>query len=539
MQRNTPDNSSFIETTDNTEEAIEILDEQQVAEVLMTFWQVSKSLVTSAAPIAGSSTMSIQLVIFGLLLVHFSENENMLASVALFIKVFGFMIIALSPIFPAGMIIRNQLGELQAAETADPSADHTELYDKISATGKSMMIMATITSPISICTFYFSEALLTSVFRQADTISAIAQSTLRLYAISIPGQITRTVTNELLNGFNKMIPGMIISLSSLSASTLLGLALSFGWFGNTPMNRTGTLIGAIVEPYFTAGVCAIYLRVSPHFTKFHFLSTRNHPYILPQLRSISSLSIPAFIAISVDMLSGMAYNALIGITGGKNALAATSILNQLGSITSLLRPSLAQATSLNMSYYAGTRQFSQTSNYSRKATIAASCLLVPIPLVISVAPNLLVLMSGQTVNSMTFIRELAPIIGWTQIMEGIKANLLHQLNAVNDNVLPTCISGFGMAGGVVVGAFTGIFTDGEAFALTGSYAAFLTASTTALGIRWYFSTRPARIEQQQLARTAIYGKTGSATFFSCCKKRGKNNGTSELLVKSSPLIQHN
>ncbi len=71
---------------------------------------------------------------------------------------------------------------------------------------------------------------------------------------------------------------------------------------------------------------------------------------------------------------------------------------------------------------------------------------------------------------MTFMRQLAPILGVTQIMEGLRMSISHQMHGLNDNNIPALISISGTAAGIVTGALTGLYTNGGVFALTGAYA---------------------------------------------------------------------
>lgn len=509
------------EAGDNPHEPNDIFDEREIAEAMATMWEVFKHISKASLPMMGTATLPTQFFIFGMVLIHLAEDESALAATALIFKMFGFLLISLSPVFGGSVVLRNQLGELKKAEEESPHESHQEKYDSISATAKSMMITTTVTSPVSFFPFYFADSVLEALFRQDDLLSVLARPFLRVYSTSVPGQAVRMPMLQLLYGFSKAVPAALISLSSLGLTTLLGLALSYGWFGNTPMGRIGMAIGASIEPYLTAGGYMMYVRFHPDFARFHFLSSRNHPYVLRQLKAVARIGLPISASLVADIGSDMTFGAMIGLTGGKEALVTTSVLNQLNSFMAVMRPSLAHTVSLKLSSDVGHHEFKQASNFARKGLLTTAIYTTPIPLISAVAPDVLVFMSGKQIPSMTFMRQLAPILGWTQIMEGLRMSLMSQLHAFNDNNIPAIISISCTAGGVIIGSITGIYTDGKSFALTSAYAAGLTIAAFSLGKRWYDTSKPEQLAIRQQQQAAIYQSSPSFTLFKCCKRKKK------------------
>lgn len=520
------------ETPEDNHEPNDIFDEHEIAESMATLCDIFKDITISCIPMIGTATIPTQFFIFGLVLIHLSEDENTLASTALIFQVLFFLLIQLSPVFGSSVIIRNQIGELKKAEDEDrPEEEIAEIRNRISAMPKSMMITTASTSPVSILPMYFSDNVLETVFRQESLLAQLASPFLRVYSASVPGHAVRMPMLHLLYGFSKVVPASLIALTSLGVTTVVGLGLSYGWFGNAPLGRIGMAIGACIEPYLTAAGYMVYVRFHKDFAQFHFLSRENHPYITVQLKAIARIGLPISASLLADMGSNMALGALTGVTGGREALIATSILNQLNSFMTIVRPPIANTVSLKLSYLVGHNDFDLASNYAKKGLFVSTTFTTPVPLLTAIAPDILVFMSGKKFDSMTFMRELAPILGWTQIMEGLRMGLTNQLHAFNDNNIPAAISVVCTGGGIVIGALTGLYTNGKVFALTGSYAGGITLSVAALGARWYFSSKPAAIQKRQLEQLAVYRASPSFTLFKCCK--GKKEELTPLLLETN------
>ncbi len=262
------------------------------------------------------------------------------------------------------------------AEESTPDAPHEARYDHISAIAKSMTLVSAVTIPAALLPFYYADSVLVSLFRQNEELSLLARNFLRVYSASVPGHALRMPMMQLLFGFNKATPSALITLASLSVTTVLGLGLSYGWFGNRAMGEIGMAIGASVEPYLAAAGYMLYTRLDKDFARFHFLSTRNHAYIPAQLKAIARLGVPISLSLVADLGSNMAYNALIGVTGGRDALIATSILNQLNSFMMIMRPPIAQTVSLQLSFYAGHREYEQASNFAKKGLVVSTIYLI-------------------------------------------------------------------------------------------------------------------------------------------------------------------
>ncbi len=502
---------------------VDIFAPEAIADSMDTLWMVFKHITTSSLPMMGTATLPTQFFIFGMVLIHLSEDENTLASTALIFQMLIFMLIQLSPIFGASNVIRNQLGELQKAEDEGNTEEAEILVKSISAMPKSMMITTSCTSPVSFFPMHFSDDVLEHVYQQNSLLSQLASPFLRVYSYSVPGQSIRMPMLHLLYGFSKAIPAALMALTSLSATTVFGLALSYGWFGNAPMGRIGIAIGAVIEPYLTAAGYMVYVRFHADFARFDFLGRSNHPYIVRQLKAIARIGLPISASLIADVGSNSALGALTGVTGGREALIATSILNQLNAFMTIVRPPISHAISLELSYRVGHHEFERATNYAKKGLMVSAIYTTPIPLISSAAPDVLVFISGKSVDSMSYMRKLAPILGWSQMMEGIRMGLMNQLHAFNDNNIPAAISILSTGAGIVIGALTGIYTEGKVFALTGAYAGGITIGVAALGVRWYFTSKPQRIEQLQRQQVAIYHASSQAgTFFKCCRGRQKD-----------------
>lgn len=496
----------------------DIFDEEAVAESLATFYEVAKNITAAALPIAGSYTLSVQYFILGLTLVRLSNGEDELAANALIFKMFGFIFIALSPIFGAGISISNQRGDLERLESQQPGENHSEVYTRISGIGKSIFTVGGVMSPIAFFSLCFSESILTGVFRQDAALAKIAQEFLRIYSIAVPGIVARASLEQILYGFSKNMAALGIGSGGLGVTTILSLGLSYGWFGNAPMGKNGMAVGCVIEPYLTAAAYAVYIKFHPSFEKYHFLSAQNNKYVVTQARAVMKIGLPVAFTITTDTVSSMALSALLGITGGKQALGASAILNQYTTFNGMLKSATAEAVSLQVGRLSGAKQYKNASRYAHYGLLVSALWTTPAPLLFSAAPDLLVMMSGQTISYMSFMRQLAPILGLTQMMDCIRVNILNQLHAVNDNNIPAIITIAGLSSGIVTGALTGMYTDGGVFALTGFYLGGVTASATGMAIRWKYSTKPEFIKLQQEKQNAIFDNPASSTFFNCCSR---------------------
>ncbi len=506
----------------------DIFDEHAVAESVASLWSIFKSLCATALPIAASQTQSVQFFVTGLLLVRDSDNKEMLGSVGLIFKTLGFLYVSLSPILGAAVTISNQRGELEREIAEHPEVNHDEIYDRISAIPKSLLITSAITAPIAFSSMFFSRNLLISIFRQEEDVARYAEQFLRVYSAAVPGFAIRGSLAQICYGFSKNVPSMVISLASLGVSSVVGAGLSFGWFGNEPLRRVGLAIGGVIEPYIAAALYAGYIHYNSDFANFHFLAARNNKYIITQIKSVLKIGLPISFTVTTDIVGGMAYGALIGMTGGKNALAASSIIDQYGPFSSLLRTSLSQAVAIETGRLSGSKQNHAASRYARAGFAFSMMAIAPAPVIFSAAPDVLLLMSGKTVESMTYLRQLAPIFGSIQITEAMRLIFTKECHALKDHNVPALISMLGMSSGLVSGAFLGIYTPGGVFALTGSYAAGQWLAAGGMAMRWVHSTKPEVIEARQALHDASKAKPSTFSMFKCCDN--KKSATNDLVV---------
>ncbi len=524
------------DTNDSTtNDTVDIFDEEQIVEALDSLCFVFKSLSKVSLPIAVSYTLSVQFFIFSLQLVRLAKNNEELAATGLFFKMLGFIFIGLSPIFGAGISLSNQLGELQRQEHDNPDDNHQETYDRISAMGKGIGL-ASIPSLLSMVALTNAEKILITIFRQDPALAKIAGDELFPYAFAMPGMTSRASLEQCFYGFTHNMAAMGMGLGSLGLTTLLGTGLSYGWFGNTPMGRLGVIIGGIIEPYLTTAAYAAYLRFHKDFAKFDFLSSRNNKYVLTQVKAVYKIGLPTAFTITTDTIASMVFSALTGVVGGQEALIATSILNQFGTLTGMLKSAFAEGVSLQLGQYAGSHMYKKAANYAHKGLLVSGMWIVPIPFICSVAPDILLLISGQKVNSMAYFRGLAPIMGCIQISDAMRVNFLDQLHAVNDNNVPALITLSGMGLGILTGSMLGLYSQGGMFALAGSYATGLTLSAVSMGIRWRISTKPENIQLQQERQEALFIKGNTFTLFRCCSKN-KERQKVEVMDDEKQLIQ--
>ncbi len=483
-----------------------------------SFWTLTVALLTSSIPVSASS-MNFNQFILGFMILSLSDNDEMVASSSLILKMLGLIYIAFAFISPSANIIMQQRTELEMQRRFDVDVDSTtnanydEINCRISAIGKAVFAGSLVGIPLAMTALSLAEKILIYVFQQPPSNSHDAASYLDDYPVaSVPGIAMRLTLEAILFGFQKRKQLSGMGLTSLTLSVLIGLGYSYGIFGNEPMRRNGTGLILAIEPYITSVMYALFVRLHVDFKDYDFLSRRNNKYVLAQCKLIFRSGVPAFVNTTVDTAASMSLVALTGITGGKSALFVNSLIHPFTSFSSTLKAGFVKNVALELRERAVRRDASMMLFARRSPFIATLCVMPP-TIVYSAVPDLMLMITGQTFNNMPYMRGMAILLGSIQIFDTLRVTLSAQLHSAEGATFPTVVNFLGLASGVTAGAFLGIHTSGGALALTGSYACSLVMTSGVLALRARYKVNDMNIRHELTDTVSIFGVNATPTMF--------------------------
>jgi MATE family multidrug resistance protein len=520
-----------MQTSDSENDSIIDIEEENESPSL---WSLFKNIVGLSLPMALSYTFNLQMVLLVYLLGNLDEDESNLASITLITSLLNtVIIIGISPLFSMSIIAGREIGELcEVVERGEDEALIEERRAHIASIHRNGLILGTAVMPFMISSMVASKPLLHYVFNQDEMIASFAQDFTRPYALTIPAVMMRLASEQIMFGFGQTKPAMIMALTSFGLCMSLGGLLAFGALGFPRLGKTGVLIGCISESYLTAIAFSFYIAKHPAFRLFHFFDLLK-PFkpTMDQLKKMFQLGKSFLFTVSIETGLVLMNSVLAGLVGTE-AQAASSSIALFTFFSLLLSTSFGQSCSQEMSRKLGERKFLDVSRIGKVSLFTTLGFVIPIPLIISIDPSLLMKIMGKDSESLLqILRYFIPIISVGCIADAARYNILQQLRALGDTQSSAYISSIVLNLGLGASAALSLGTSMGIYGVATGYSASNVLATAALFYRWTSQIKPEAIrdkEQQPMHTITERKKSCFAHFFKPFVKKNALENIIEL-----------
>lgn len=489
------DNNNPSNTTD-IDIAVGDIDNQEIT----SFWGTVQNILGLSLPMAFSYTFSFQMVLLIYLLSRLDEDEDNIAATTLISTFINTIIlIGISPLFAMSMVAGNEIGELHDAERNNE--DQTLLEEKrnhIAGINRNGLLASLIIIPPMVTSMVFSQSILQHLFNQDETVSRITQDFVRPYAIIVPAAMLRMCSEQVMFGFGKTKPAMLIALTSFVSSMSLGGLLAFGRAGLPRLGKTGVLVGCMSDAYLTALGFSLYIAKSPDFKAFKFFNvSKPFGHHTDQLKKIIRLGTSFLFSISTETLLALATSVIAGRVGTEEQEAFSNAM-LFALLLLLFETAFGQSCAQEMSRKLGEKHFDAVSRVGKIGLLTTLGFAIPIPLILSINPNILMSILGENKEAtQEILHYLVPIIATGCISDAVRFNLLQQLRALGDTHTASIVSAGAFSVGVSLSALLGLKTNMGISGVATGYTSGIALATAGLFYRWHSRITPDAIRKQE------------------------------------------
>lgn len=489
-----------------------------------SFLDVFKATSYLALPMAASFTFSFEVFLSVLLLQQLSESEEDIAAATLVSTVMNTIcVIALAPLLGIALYLSEELGAWKKAEKENLNEENQELLiqegngidiiaeniasepepvitrtrriDIIESTNMHSLIIATTMAIPATAILCYAEPILLS-FNQDPIVARSASDFLQTYALSVPGFALRGSAEQIMFGFGKTIPAMVMALSGFVVGGLFALALGFGVESNTMvpisiprMRQQGVALGFLIETYITAIAFSAFIKFDEDCKKFNFYSflydfrqrlERNWSGLIELWSSGWKIGgvicAELLFTLSIGLLSG-------GL--GTESQSAMAYCMQFIYFEFILIAAFGLSCGQMVSKLLGEQKLEHaraTAQYGALTTLG----YVTITSVIAatsteIAANFF---GGASEEVATMLTTLVPIMSLGVVLDSVRYNFLHQLRAMKIFNMPGFITVAGMLGGFCLAAALGFETPLGVNGLAIGYTAGIGTVSLALLKLW-------------------------------------------------------
>jgi len=445
-------------------------------------------------------TFLMQLVILVYLLSQLDDSDENLAAITLITTLINSIVaIGISPLLTMSLVAGKELGELQDAENTETAQQLQLRREHISAIFGNGLIMSAVMAPFMIAGMVFSKSLLINVFNQNSRVAEITQNFARPYSIAVPAIMVRVCADQVMFTFKRTKPAMIIGLSNFAFSMSLGSVLAFGKLGCPKMGESGVLIGCILEVYLTAAGYSLYLLKSPRLRGFDFFDLRKpwQPY-LDQLENARNLSRSVLVSMTAETTMYFMASSFAGMVGVQPQ-AVFSVIMQFSLFSLLLQIAFGQTAAQELSREIGANRFNNASRIGKVGVGALLTYIVPVLIILSVYPDILVDILNQKDNKyfIDTLRYLAPIMFAGCLLDATRFLLLQELRVLGDAQRASMISCLCISLGLIISGMLGLKTKMGIYGVATGYTGSMGLASAILIARWIKRIEPRAIEESK------------------------------------------
>lgn len=492
-----------------------------------TFAKISKLGI----PMAASFTFSLQIFLTAFVLIALSESEEEKAASTLTTTFMSTVCtFFMSPLLAAGIMLSDEVGgwrKAAAAQTAtddvvEEANDSTNETDVLAAykeniehiNTNSLLATPLLALPASVI-LYQAKPILTSIFGQDPEVASLVEPFLQTYAIAVPALFTRMSVEQIIFSFKKNTAAMWMALGSLAIGGTISALLGFGV--NTPflefprMGARGIAIGFTVEAYLTAMSFGLFTKFNRECSRFSFYSMSPQRVMrsLSKIYPFIELGGTVMLNTTVELAMSFSMGILSGFLGTVDQAAMGYCLEVFYfefvlmaafslSCTQQIKRELGAYQLAIARRETGTQQLDVVRGTAHYGLLTTLIYVAPFPIFFAIFPQFLEKLSGgASVEVSDKLRILVPIMSTAVILDGARYNLLQQLRAFDDLLIPSIIALIGISSGVGVAAALGLGTDLDIYGIGTGYATGAGTTAGALLLRWISTVNRATQQQQE------------------------------------------
>ncbi len=436
------------------------------------------------------SLMLVELVIFmGHLGDNDQERENYLDASPLLASFLNtLLIISIAHLFSVGIETSRQRGQLNFQKEYGLTQEGViQAQEAISDILKNGIVLSAVVAPLPVTAMFFSKEIMIGL-GQGEVVAELVQSYSQRYAAVFPALLFRVCFEQVMFGFEKQAPAMVIGLVNLALGTLLAGILGFNGYG-----LPGIAYGFAAEAVFTCLGYGLYLGCRNEFKEFNFF--RNFTFSRKdrgQIHALLKIGVPITVTVASELVVFFVVNVLAGLLGS-DALAAWDFASWISFFSIVVSLSTAQVTSQKVSAAVGEKKYLDARQYAIYGLPASLLMTVPVSLLLAVFPEILTgLIASNRVDEevMSLVRPLLAMMVPIVALDGMRNNMLQTLRAVGDNVIPSVISTGSLWFGILMAYLLGFKTDLGIYGVGAGYGIGMSASVISIFSRWENKTKP-------------------------------------------------
>lgn len=443
-----------------------------------------KEIIKSAIPMGLSYTFSLGIVVLVILMGHLgndNERKNYLGASSLLASLLNTLnITAIASLFSLGIVTSHKRAQLLKLE--DPSSPLViSTRQEISDLLKNGMLLSSVVIAPPMLILAFSKEIMIGL-NQDEAVADLVQRYSRYYLISFPALLYRFTFEQIMFGFEKQVPAMLIGLGSFAIGVSIAAPLGLGDDG-----LPGIAAGFTTEAYLTGIGYGLYLGYRNEFKEFRFFKNfKCGKKDCPQIKSLLKIGGPMAFTIINEVAAFFIINLFAGWLGS-DALVTWDFANWLSFFTVILSASTAQVTSQKVSAALGGENYLNARRYAIGGLPASLLLTMPITITLAAAPTLLTdLVANDEIDDqvMSAVKPLLGLMVPISACDSLRYNMIQTSRATNDNVVPSVISTLSIWFGVLMAYLLAFKCDTGIYGVGAGYGIGMLLGALLLFFRW-------------------------------------------------------
>ena len=313
----------------------------------------------------------------------------------------------------------------------------------------------------------------------------------------LPPLVLRMCFEQVLFGFKKQTPAMIIGLIDFTIGALISVSLCFGKFSLPKFGLAGVAYGFLVESFLTCIGFGLYLFYHPDFKDYHFFNQFKISMAdWRQIKDLLKIGLPILLTLFNEVI-GELFLSLFSGWFGLEEIAARNFGAFLVFLLMVLIISSGQASCQEVSRLLGGKKFPEANEFSRNSWGSTLLAIAPFGLTAAISPKLLTNVAANTENIndrvLSLAKKFMPMTVFGIFGDAVRYNMLQVLRASDDNIITSTISITTQWLGVLLAYLLGFKTGLGLYGLVIGDALGKWACVLGLFPRWYKGLQPATL----------------------------------------------
>lgn len=269
---------------------------------------------------------------------------------------------------------------------------------------------------------------------------ALAESYLRIIAVSIIPMVIFTTYKGFCDGLSDTRVGMVFTLVGLAANTLFNWMLIYGNWGCPALGLDGAGYGTLLARILMAVCMVAYVEWRPSFKKY--TAEGSWQFELAEVKRILALGIPIGLQFLFEVAAFAGASIMIGmLPDGSIARAAHQIALSTSSVTFMACTGIATGASIRVGNFYGSKDFVSLRKAANAGFLLGVGLMAFFGLLFIVLKDVIpVWYQVQDPNVLMIASNLFLFAAAFQVFDGGQAVAVALLRGVQDVKIPTYLS---------------------------------------------------------------------------------------------------